>query len=57
MTLMRAIAPTGVRLPLTLKQQIKETAEQNRRSVNAEIVVRLEKSFLELETKKADAQA
>ncbi len=37
--------PVGLRLPSALKAKIKEAAKQNKHSMNAEIVTRLEKSF------------
>jgi len=39
------IAPFGVRMPKELKAKIKESAKQNRHSMNAEIVGRLEASY------------
>ena len=39
------IPPTGIRLPADLKKKIKEMATTNRRSVNAEIVVSLERIY------------
>ena len=39
------IKPFGVRMPSALKAKIKEAAKQNRHSMNAEIVGRLESSF------------
>lgn len=41
----REIAPFGVRMPPGLKARIENSAHDNRRSMNAEIVARLEKSF------------
>lgn len=35
-----------LRLPAELKEQIEQAAEENNRSMNAEIVARLESSFL-----------
>lgn len=32
-------------IPAELKDRIKEAAEENRRSVNSEIIIRLEESF------------
>lgn len=42
--------PLGVRLPDELKQWLKHQAIDNRRSLNAEIVVRLEESRHRSET-------
>ncbi len=39
------IKPFGVRMPKELKAKIKESAKQNRHSMNAEIVGRLEASY------------
>jgi len=41
------IAPLGLRMPSALKAKIKSAAKENRHSMNAEIVERLEKSFSE----------
>ena len=46
--------PLGVRLPEGVKEEIRQAAAANRRSLNAEIVFRLERS---IETQKADAAA
>ena len=35
-----------LRLPADLKEKIKQASEENRRSMNAEIVARLEESFI-----------
>jgi len=43
-----------VRLPESLREMIKETAEENYRSINAEIVYRLIQTY-SVKTKKADA--
>jgi hypothetical protein len=40
------IKPFGVRMPKELKAKIKESAKQNRHSMNAEIVGRLEASYV-----------
>lgn len=40
----REIKPLGVRIPDDLRQWLKHRAVDNRRSLNAEIVVRLEES-------------
>lgn len=42
---MRDIAPFGLRIPAELKIQIGKAAEENQRSLNGEMVVRLEASF------------
>ena len=39
------MSPYGVRLPRALKEKIKTSAKEKRRSMNAEIVERLEWSF------------
>jgi hypothetical protein len=41
------IAPLGVRMQPWLKDALAESAQRNGRSLNAEIVLRLEKSFQE----------
>ena len=41
----RDLAPTGVRIPSGLKKSLKEKSKENNRSMNAEIVARLEESF------------
>ena len=41
----KQIPPFGLRMPPEVKEQIEKLAEQNRRSLNAEIVVRLEESI------------
>lgn len=41
----RDIAPFGVRMPSDLKQKIENSAKKSGRSMNAEIVHRLEQSF------------
>lgn len=41
----RAIAPFGLRMPPELKKEIEESAKRNKRSLNAEIVDRLEETF------------
>ena len=43
--MMREIAPFGVRIPAELKSQIEQAAEEGKRSMNSEVVARLEKSF------------
>lgn len=40
----RQIAPFGLRIPEDLKDWLKQQAEQNRRSLNSEILARLEES-------------
>lgn len=39
---MREIAPFGVRLPLHLKDQLSQSAKNNHRSLNSEIIAQLE---------------
>ena len=46
-----------LRLPEGLRDRIKEAAERNFRSMNAEIVFHLNRTYAETETKKADATA
>ena len=41
----KQIPPFGLRMPPEVKEEIERLAEQNRRSLNAEIVVRLEQSI------------
>lgn len=41
---MREINPFGLRMPAELKDVLEKSAEKNRRSLNAEILVRLEQS-------------
>ena len=38
------VNPFGLRLPPELKEELERLAEQNRRSLNAELIVRLEES-------------
>lgn len=38
---------TALRLPRDLHKEVQDSAEKNNRSMNAEIVARLEKSFIE----------
>lgn len=40
---MRDISPYGVRLPKELKEWIKQQAKENRRSMNDQIILMLEK--------------
>lgn len=40
----RDVNPFGLRMPPELKEELEVLAEQNRRSLNAEIIVRLEDS-------------
>lgn len=42
---MAAIAPFGLRMQPDLKDHVDEAAKANNRSMNAEIIARLEKSF------------
>lgn len=39
--------PVGLRLPAELKEKIKNAAKENKQSINAEIVRRLEGSFIQ----------
>jgi hypothetical protein len=41
----RDIAPFGVRMPHEMKEQLTDAAQRNRRSMNAELVARLEWSL------------
>lgn len=41
----REINPFGLRMPIELKDKIQRQAENNGRSMNAEIIARLESSF------------
>ena len=43
--MVKDINPFGVRMPPEVKAELDKLAEQNRRSLNAEIVVRLEQSI------------
>lgn len=40
----REIKPLGVRMPEELKQWLKDQAEKNMRSLNSELVIRLQES-------------
>lgn len=42
---MRDIAPFGLRIPADLKQQLEEATKKSLRSLNSEMVVRLNDSF------------
>ncbi|WP_327211986.1 Arc family DNA-binding protein [Rhizobium beringeri] len=46
-----------VRLPDGMRDKIKERAEHNQRSMNAEIVYQLSRAYAQDETQKADAAA
>lgn len=48
----RQIAPFGLRMPEGLKDWLKQQAEQNRRSLNSEILARLEESKTQQEEKR-----
>ena len=48
----RNILPFGLRMQPELKNWVKEQAERNKRSVNSEIILRLEKSKVEQEGKR-----
>ncbi|MUO86753.1 Arc family DNA-binding protein [Agrobacterium vitis] len=57
---MSAVPPLGVRLPVEIKEKIKAAATINRRSMNAEIAVALERYYAtndRSQTQKADATA
>lgn len=41
----RDINPFGLRMPSALKSRLEQSAQDNKRSINAEIVGRLERSF------------
>ncbi|WP_332848685.1 Arc family DNA-binding protein [Massilia sp. S19_KUP03_FR1] len=41
----RSIAPFGIRMPEELKKQLTEQARNNHRSLNSELVMRLEESL------------
>jgi hypothetical protein len=41
----RDVNPFGLRMPSDVKEELEKLAEQNRRSLNAEIIVRLEESI------------
>ena len=41
----RDIAPFGLRMPAELKARIDEVAQVNGRSINAEVIMRLQESF------------
>lgn len=41
----RNINPFGLRMPAELKEKLEEEAKKNMRSLNAELVARLEESF------------
>ena len=41
----RDVNPFGLRMPPEVKEELEKLAEQNRRSLTAEIVVRLEESI------------
>lgn len=43
----REIAPFGLRMPKELREALQKSARQSKRSLNAEIVVRLEQSLAE----------
>lgn len=52
----RLISPTGVRIPDNLRQRLRIAAEENNRSMNAEIVYHLQRAMFDpLENEKADA--
>lgn len=41
----REISPTGIRIPEPLKRQLNEAAKANGRSLNAEVIARLQATF------------
>lgn len=41
----RDIAPFGLRLPVSLRQELEKAAKNSHRSINAELVLRLEQSL------------
>ena len=41
----RELAPTGIRIPTKLKLAIKESAKKNNRSMNSEVVARLQSTI------------
>lgn len=47
LTSMRDINPFGLRMPPQLRKQVEESAKENKRSLNAEILARLEESFVQ----------
>lgn len=46
---MRDINPLAVRMPSALKERVEAAASNSRRSLNAELLVRLERSFRPLQ--------
>lgn len=48
------IAPFGLRMQPELKEWVQKRAEENRRSLNSEIVIRLEESKAREEKRQAD---
>jgi hypothetical protein len=46
-TKMREISPLAVRMPPSIRARILELASQNRRSINAEILFRLEQAIFD----------
>lgn len=42
----KAVPPFGLRLPVTLKENLKKQAQANRRSMNSEIVAILENALV-----------
>lgn len=47
MKMVRDIAPTGIRFPESLKELLKQAAKKEGRSVNNEVVKRIERSLME----------
>lgn len=57
MSVVSQIAPFGVRLPESLKQELKQVAVENSRSLNTEIVYRLQQSLKKEKQKAAKNSA
>lgn len=43
----RSISPTGIRFPESLKETLKRAAKEEGRSVNSEVIKRIERSLKE----------
>lgn len=53
----KAISPTGIRMSDQLRSKLRQMAEANKRSMNAEVIYHLERvAFGMNENEKADAQ-
>jgi hypothetical protein len=48
---MREIAPFGLRIPAAVRQMLQAQADKNRRSLNSEILARLEASLAQQQEK------